>query len=73
MAEDTIIKISFKKGESFYEFLGRIGLNYDQIGDYFITDKITEKTSTIPKNMGIGLFPTSMRLIDGGLYIKFLG
>ncbi len=73
LAEDTIFKISHKKGESFYEFLRRIGLNYNQIGTGFINGKFAKKTSQIPKNARIGLFPASMRLIDGGLYIKFLG
>ncbi|NHJ01436.1 MAG: hypothetical protein EAX86_04805 [Candidatus Heimdallarchaeota archaeon] len=72
LAENTIIEIPFKKNETFDGLIIRIGLNNHQIGDCFINGKYAQKTIEISDNSRIGIFPTGMRLIDGGLYIKLL-
>ena len=71
LAESMVIDLSHRENESFSELITRIGLNPDKVGDCFINGRIVQKTTIITKDSRIGLFPTGMRLIDGGLYIKY--
>ena len=69
--EDTILMCDFRDNETFETFLKRLGLQPDDVGDCFINGNLARLTSVLSDGDRIGLFPFNMRLIDGGMHIKF--
>jgi hypothetical protein len=70
-SEDTILKCKFKENETFEYFLARLGLQLDDIGDCFINGNLAQITDTLSDGDRVGLFPFNMKLIDGGMHLKF--
>lgn len=70
-SEDTILKIEPREDENFHDFIHRIGLDSTGIGDCFINGILAKSTDKIQNGDRVGLFPFNMRLIDGGMELKF--
>jgi hypothetical protein len=70
-SEDTILKCDFKENETFEVFLKRIGLEPDDIGDCFINGNLARLNDILVDGDRVGLFPFNMKLIDGGMHLKF--
>ncbi|NHI90289.1 MAG: MoaD/ThiS family protein [Candidatus Thorarchaeota archaeon] len=69
--EDTILLIEFEEGESFQELVERLGLEISNIGDCFINGRLAHHSDIVKNGDRIGLFPYNMRLIDGGMELKY--
>jgi hypothetical protein len=70
-SEDTILKIESRGNEEFYQLVSRLGLELLDIGDCFINGKLAHQSDCIKTGDRVGLFPFNMRLIDGGMELKF--
>jgi hypothetical protein len=70
-SEDTILKCEFKENETFETFVARLGLQLDDVGDCFINGNLARMTDVLSNGDRVGLFPFNMKLIDGGLHLKF--
>ena len=57
MADNTIIELQSQDNEVFEELLGRLDLEYSDIGDCFVNGILATKKTPIPKNSRIGIFP----------------
>lgn len=69
--QNTILTIDFIGRETFGELLQRFGLDVSEIGDCFINGRLAFPDDVIKDGDRIGLFPFNMRLIDGGLELKY--
>jgi molybdopterin converting factor small subunit len=69
--EDTILLIESEEDETFREMIHPLGLDISRIGDCFINGKLTNHEDIVRSGDRVGLFPYSMRLIDGGMELKF--
>jgi hypothetical protein len=70
-SEDTILKIESQENEEFRQLIDRLGLDISDIGDCFINGKLAQQYDRINNGDRVGLFPFNMRLIDGGMELKF--
>ena len=69
--EDTILLIKSEDDETFREMIHRLGLNFSRIGDCFINGKLANHEDIVRNGDRVELFPYNMRLIDGGMELKF--
>jgi hypothetical protein len=69
--EDTILMCEYKENETFDIFLTRLGLQLDDVGDCFINGTLARLTDILSDGDRVGLFPFNMKLIDGGMHLKF--
>ncbi len=70
-SEDTILKIESRENEEFHQLVRRLGLDTSDIGDCFINGKLAHKSDSVKTGARVGLFPFNMRLIDGGMELKY--
>jgi hypothetical protein len=70
-SEDTILHIEALEDEKFHHFVQRLGLKTTDIGDCFINGKLALPDDRVQFGNRIGLFPYNMRLIDGGMELKY--
>ncbi len=68
--EDTVMQCEYKEGEKFSEFIVRLGLDMNDIGDCFINGVLAHPDDLLNDGDRVGLFPFNMVLIDGGMHIK---
>ncbi len=69
-SEDTILMVEFVKGETFAEFIRRMGLTRDELGDCFIDGTLTRPQSELREGARVALFPFNMVLLCGGQHLK---
>ena len=69
-SEDTIMRLEAIEGEVFSEFIERMGLTRDDLGDCFIDGTLAKPTDEIHDGARIGLFPFNMVLLCGGQHLK---
>lgn len=70
----STIKIPYVENETLESCLKRLDLTIEDIGEMFINHCLSYSTDIIPyDNSRIALFPKTMQLIDGGLYIRYCG
>jgi len=69
-SEDTTMKLEYIEGETFVEFVKRLGLEQNELGDCFIDGNIAKPSDTIKDGSRIGLFPFNMVLLCGGQHLK---
>lgn len=69
--EDTILCLDFREGEDFRQLIGRLGLKMSDIGDCFINGTVVRQSEYMRDGDRVGLFPYNMRLIDGGMELKY--
>jgi molybdopterin converting factor small subunit len=70
-SEDTILHVEAQEDETFHNLVQRLGLESRDIGDCFINGKLARSSDIIAEGDRVGLFPHSMRLIDGGMELKY--
>jgi molybdopterin converting factor small subunit len=70
-SEDTILHIEARENEEFHQFVRRLGLESTDISDCFINGRLARKSDRIKSGDRVGLFPYNMRLIDGGMELKY--
>ncbi len=69
--EDTALYTDFREGEEFHQLVNRLGLKISDIGDCFINGTIAGQSEYVRDGDRIGLFPYNMRLVDGGMELKY--
>ena len=69
--EDTILMCAFRENETFETFLTRLGLHLVDVGDCFINGNLARLNNKLSDGDRIGLFPFNMKLIDGGMHLKY--
>ena len=69
-SEDTVMHLEFKEEETFLDFISRLGLKKDDIGDCFIDGTLAKPKDKIKDGARIGLFPFNMVLLCGGQHLK---
>jgi hypothetical protein len=69
-SEDTIMHLEPVEDESFLDFIKRIGLKREDLGDCFIDGTLAKPTDNVRDGMRIGLFPFNMVLLCGGQHLK---
>jgi hypothetical protein len=69
--EDTILVVEAVDGETFQELINRLGLARTDIGDSFINGRLAREGDRVGTGDRVGLFPFNMRLIDGGMELKY--
>jgi hypothetical protein len=69
--EDIILMCEYKQNETFETFITRLGLQLDDIGDCFINGTLARVSDYLADGDRVGLFPFNMKLIDGGMHLKF--
>jgi len=69
--EDTILRVEPKSDETFHEFICRLGLDDSRIGDCFINGRLAHNSDIVKDYDRIGLVLYNMKLIDGGMGLKF--
>ena len=69
-SEDTIMWLEPIQDESFLDFVKRLGLKGEDLGDCFINGSLAKPTDKIPDRTRIGLFPFNMVLLCGGQHLK---
>lgn len=69
-SEDTIMIVDFVEGETFVEFIERLGLAKEELGDCFIDGTLAKSNDVIRDNVRIALFPFNMVLLCGGQHLK---
>lgn len=70
-SENTVLEKEAKPDETFEDLLERLDLNSSQIGDCFINGTLARVSDPIEDGDRVGLFPFNMRLIDGGMHLKY--
>ena len=70
-SEDTILMCEYKENETFETYLKRMGLQLEDIGDCFINGNLAKSNSILSDGDRLGLFPFNMKLIDGGMHLKY--
>ena len=70
-SEDTILMCEFIENETFETFIRRIGLQLSDIGDCFINGNLAKPSRILSDGDRLGLFPFNMKLIDGGMHLKY--
>jgi hypothetical protein len=70
-SEDTVLQIESRENEEFHELVSRLGLDVSDIGDCFINGKFAQNCDKVKNGDRVGLFPFNMRLIDGGMELKY--
>jgi hypothetical protein len=58
------------ENETFFEFIKRIGLKPEDLGDSFIDGTLAKLKDEIQDGARIGLFPFNMVLLCGGQHLK---
>lgn len=69
-SEDTIMRLEFIEGETFLQFIARLGLKPDDMGDCFINGTLAKPDQLLDDNDRLGLFPFNMVLLCGGQHLK---
>ena len=69
-SEDSIMRLEPVEGETFLEFIERMGLTREDLGDCFIDGTLAKPTDKILDGSRIGLFPFNMVLLCGGQHLK---
>lgn len=69
--ENTVLYVESRKDEEFQHFIRRIGLDFTKLGDCFINGVLAISTDIVQSGDRVGLFPFNMRLIDGGMELKY--
>ncbi|MGV9102620.1 MAG: MoaD/ThiS family protein [Promethearchaeia archaeon] len=70
-SENTVLRIESTTSETFGDLLKRLGLDSSDIGDCFINGRLTKLSDKVEDGDRIGIFPFNMRLIDGGMHLKY--
>jgi molybdopterin converting factor small subunit len=70
-SEDAILQIEASENEEFNQFIRRLDLESTDIGDCFINGNLAKESDILKDGDRIGLFPYNMRLIDGGMELKY--
>ena len=68
--EDTVLEKEFKEGETFLDFIKRLGLEMKNLGDCFIDGTLVKPEDVVKDGSRIALFPFNMVLLCGGQHIK---
>lgn len=69
--ENTVLEKEVKPGETFGDLLLKLDLDASEIGDCFINGKLARLSDPIEDGDRIGLFPFNMKLIDGGMHLRY--
>jgi hypothetical protein len=69
--EESVLLVESKDRESFQEFIQRLGLDMTEMGDCFINGRLAHISDSVKDEDRVGLFPYNMRLIDGGMELKY--
>ena len=69
-SDDTILMYEYKEGETFNQFIKRIGLKKTDLGDCFINGVLAKPTKVLHDNDRVALFPFNMVLLCGGQHLK---
>ncbi|MHA2169159.1 MAG: hypothetical protein ACXAB7_04625 [Candidatus Kariarchaeaceae archaeon] len=73
-AANSTVQIPFKSGESLKDCIERLGIRMQDTGELFINHILSESHEVIPRDESrLGIFPHTMKLIDGGLYLRYCG
>jgi len=70
-SENTVLEKEVKPGETFGNLLSKLDLDTREIDDCFINGKLARLSDPIEDGDRIGLFPFNMRLIDGGMHLRY--
>ncbi|NVM02485.1 MAG: hypothetical protein HWN67_09135 [Candidatus Helarchaeota archaeon] len=68
--EDTVLMCDYKEGETFKEFIERLGLKTAELGDCFINGILAKPTNVLHDGDRVALFPFNMVLLCGGQHLK---
>ena len=68
--EDTVLMRDYKEGETFSEFIKRLGIEKKELGDCFINGTLAKPSDMLSDGDRIGLFPFNMVLLCGGQHLK---
>jgi hypothetical protein len=69
--EDTVLVLEPRDDETLEQLLQRLGLTRSDLGDSFINGRLTHEDDRVGRGDRVGLFPFNMRLIDGGMELKY--
>ena len=70
----STIEIPYEENETLEGCLNRLDLTIEDIGELFINHCLSYPADIIPyDNCRIAIFPKNMKLIDGGLYLRYCG
>jgi hypothetical protein len=69
-SEDTVLKVEFIENETFHQFITRLGLKPEDLGDCFINGNLAKSDDMMADNARVGLFPFNMVLLCGGQHLK---
>jgi molybdopterin converting factor small subunit len=69
-SEDTILRIEARQNETFQQFIHRLGLEMDDLGDCFVNGTLAKPDMKVKDGDRIGLFPFNMVLLCGGQHLK---
>lgn len=70
----STLEIQYKENETLEDCLKRLDLSREDTGELFINHCLSYHTDIITRdNSRIAIFPKTMQLIDGGLYIRYCG
>lgn len=69
-SEDTVLTCKHETGETFSEFVHRLGLTMTELGDCFINGVLAKPSDVLKDGDRIGLFPFNMVLLCGGQHLK---
>ncbi|MFX1541134.1 MAG: MoaD/ThiS family protein [Promethearchaeota archaeon] len=72
-SEDTVLKIDYHPNETFQQFIHRVGLQMEELGDCFINGKLAKPDMKLQEGDRVGLFPFNMVLLCGGQHLKVHG
>jgi molybdopterin converting factor small subunit len=70
-SEDTVLLIESQESEEFHQLVHRVGFDISDIGDCFINGNLARQSDKVKAGDRVGLFPFNMRLIDGGMELKY--
>ncbi len=70
-SDETAIQIESQEDEAFHELVTRLRLDSSDLGDCFINGRLAHPSDEVKDGDRIGLFPFNMRLIDGGMELKY--
>ena len=69
-SEDTVLMSDYLEGETFEEYIKRLGLQMKDLGDCFIDGTLAKPNHKITDNARVALFPFNMVLLCGGQHLK---
>lgn len=70
VCDDTVMMLDFVESETFAQFVKRLGLKQNDLGDCFINGNLSKNDHVLVDGDRLGLFPFNMVLLCGGQHLK---